>query len=244
MDLIRIFQKITNRAGISIRPYKASTHPDKRLSQTLKHFKIDAILDIGANTGQFAVKLLDNGFKGLIFSFEPLSSCHDVLISKSKKYNNWKIYEKGALGSENTETFINVSENSVSSSLLDIKETHLQGEPSSRYISKEKIVVRRLDDIFDKLSIHNKNIFLKIDVQGFEMEVLKGAETTINQATLVSVELSLVPVYENGDMLYKDVINYFEERGFYLYGFQTAFVDNQTGQVLQADGIFAKSVIS
>ena len=240
MDLIRIFQNITHSLGVSIRPYKASTHADKRLTKTLQHFKIDLVLDVGANTGQFAQKLIDGGFKGKVISFEPLSSCHKILQHKAHSYNNWEIYERTAIGSENTESEINISENSVSSSLLKIKESHLQGEPTSRYVGKEKIKISRLDDVAKTMNLEGKNIFLKIDVQGFEMEVLKGATELLAKTKLVSVELSLVPVYENGNVLFQDVIKYFEERGFYLFGFQTAFVDNHTGQVLQADGIFAR----
>jgi FkbM family methyltransferase len=239
MDLIRIFQKLTHKVGVSIRPYTAATHPDKRLANSLKYFDIDLILDIGANVGQFAQSVLDNGYSGKIISFEPIKNCHEKLTQKAKSVKNWVIYDQGAIGSKEEWVEINISKNSVSSSILGIKKAHIEGEPDSKYIAKEKVKVRRLDDVI-RAEDFFKKIFIKIDVQGFEMEVLKGGQNVLNQASLVSIELSLVPMYENNGIIYTDVIKYMEDHGFYLFGVQTGFVNKETGQVLQADGLFAK----
>ncbi len=238
MSFIRYFQKYTHRLGLIVRPYKPSTHPDARLIAALKHFNIDLVLDVGANVGQYACMLMDHGFQEKIISFEPLTECHNSLMAISKTKSNWDIYERCAIGSEVGEIEINISENLVSSSVLNILDTHVQGEPSSKYIGKEKVNVMPLDAV--DLPIESNSILLKIDVQGFEMAVLNGASKVLRNSKLVSVEMSFVPVYENNNVSWKEVVEFMENNGFYLYGIQPAFTDNNTGQVYQIDGIFAR----
>ena len=136
------------------------------------------------------------------------------------------------------EVEINISENLVSSSVLNILDTHVQGEPSSKYVGKETVNVVPLDTV--ELPIASNNILLKIDVQGFEMAVLNGASQVLERSKLVSVEMSFVSVYDNNDVSWKDVVDFMDRKGFYLFGMQPAFTDNNTGQVYQVDGIFAR----
>ena len=224
--------------GLIVRPYKPSTHPDARLIAALKHFKIDLVLDVGANVGQYACMLMDHGYKEKIVSFEPLSVCHESLKAKSKSKNNWYIHDRCAIGAKSGEVEINISENLVSSSVLNILDTHVQGEPSSKYVGKETVNVVPLDTV--ELPIASNNILLKIDVQGFEMAVLNGASQVLERSKLVSVEMSFVSVYDNNDVSWKDVVDFMDRKGFYLFGMQPAFTDNNTGQVYQVDGIFAR----
>ncbi len=236
MDFINLFQKITHKLGVSIRPYKPSTHHDLRLIRTMEHFKINLVLDVGANIGQYGLKLFSEGYQGELISFEPILKCHKILVKKASKYRNWKVKEPCAIGEGNYISEINISKNEVSSSLLRINESHIKGAPDSVYVQKEEIQVKTLDSFdLDK----NKNILLKIDVQGFELNVLKGAEELLTNVKLLSIELSLSEVYDNAPD-WKTILKYLEERDYYLFGLNTAFVNNQTGQVLQIDGIFAK----
>lgn len=236
MNLITLFQKITHSLGVSIRPYTPSTHHDLRLMRALKHFEIDLVLDVGANIGQYGVKLYSEGYNGKIISFEPIPRCHAVLVKEASNFKNWEVFEPCAIGDGNYTSEIHISKNTVSSSLLNMSDTHVQGAPDSVYIDKEEIQVKSLDSLgidFDR------NIFLKIDVQGYEFNVLKGAESLLSKIRLLSVELSLAEVYD-GATNWKTILQYLEDKGFYLYGLNTAFVNNETGQVLQIDGIFAK----
>ena len=234
-----IIQSLFQKIGVSIRPYNASTNSELRLTKTIDYLKIDYIIDVGANEGQFAEKMFGNGYRGTMISFEPIQSCHQKLVQKSMKKSNWKIAERMALGSKNENIEINISSNLVSSSILDMKKNHLDAEPESKYITKEKIQVKMLDDVLLLDEIKNKNILIKIDVQGYEMEVLKGASVILKHCKMICIELSLVTVYENS-LPYDKVISFLNESGFYLFGLQSGFVDNITGQVLQVDGIFVR----
>lgn len=237
--ILLIIQKIFQKVGISIRPYTPSTNSELRLSKTIEYLNIDYIIDVGANEGQFAEKMIDNGYNGKIISFEPIKQCHDKLLRKSKNNDNWIIGDRVAVGSTNGDIEINVSSNLVSSSILDIKQNHLSAEPESKFIAKEKIEVKKLDDILSFDEIKTKNILIKIDVQGYEMEVLKGANAILECSKMICIELSLVTVYENS-MPYDKVISYLNDKEYFLFGLQSGFVDNYTGQVYQVDGIFVK----
>jgi hypothetical protein len=83
--------------------------------------------------------------------------------------------------------------------------------------------------------------FIKIDVQGFESEVLKGAQHTLARAAGVHVELSFVPLYE-GQSLFQDLWHHLSSLGFEPWAFFPAFTDNTTGRMLQIDGVFFRQV--
>jgi FkbM family methyltransferase len=204
----------------------------------LKHYNIDLLFDIGANKGQYATGIMDAGYKNKIVSFEPLSSVHSIIDKQSKNYANWTVAPRCAIGSKNEEIEINISANSVSSTLLNMLDSHIEGAPESKIIGKEKVKVYPLDEIAEQYIADSKNIFLKIDVQGFEQEVLKGAEKTIRKAKGIEMEISLIPLYENQNWLLPEVLEFMKTNGFTLTSIVPAFTDNVTGKVLQCNGIF------
>jgi hypothetical protein len=116
---------------------------------------------------------------------------------------------------------------------------HIKSEPNSKYIRKEKCLVNRLDTLFSRNMILDKKIFLKFDVQGYEMNVLNGAEFIFNNIEGIQIEMSLEPLYE-GSILYKDMIHFLEMKGFELYSIENGFSDPHTGKLLQFDGFFLK----
>ena len=120
-------------------------------------------------------------------------------------------------------------------------DSHIEGAPESKIIGKEKVQVFPLDEIGEGFTGNCKNIFLKIDVQGFEQEVLKGAEKMIAKAKGIEMEISLIPLYENQSWLLPQVLDYMQQKGFQLTSIVPAFTDNKTGKVLQCNGIFFRN---
>jgi FkbM family methyltransferase len=234
----RFTKKTFQNFGILVRKYNPATSEELRRIKLLEHYKIDLVFDIGANKGQYATGIIDAGYKGKIVSFEPLSSAYGLIEKESSKYANWTVAPRCAVGSKKEEIEINISENSVSSTLLNMLDSHYQGAPDSKIIGKEKVQVYPLDEIGAEHSKLAKNVFLKIDVQGFEQEVLKGAQNMIAQARGIEMEISLVPLYENQNWLLIQVLEYMEQKGFQLTSIAPAFTDNKTGVVLQCNGIF------
>jgi hypothetical protein len=144
-----------------------------------------------------------------------------------------------ALGNENRHLLINVAGNSDSSSLLNMLPEHENSEPCSRYIKQEEIVVKRLDDIFHSYCCPTNKVMMKLDVQGYEKNVLDGAENALKQVNVIQLEMSLVPLYEN-QPLFEEMISYLHQKRFQLFSLENGFSNPQTGQLLQVDGIFVK----
>jgi FkbM family methyltransferase len=208
-----------------------------RRIKIMNHHKIDLLFDIGANTGQYGVLMRTLGYTRKIVSFEPLNNAYEELQKVTKNDGNWETYNY-ALGSENGISTINISGNSVSSSILNIKALHVATDPQSGYIGKQEIEVKQLNVIFDSIFQEGKNVMLKIDTQGFEKQVLEGATNIINKVSLIQLEMSLVALYDS-ETLYLDIIDYLDKKGFKLIAFENGFNNSETGELLQVDGIFS-----
>lgn len=211
--------------------------PDAQLLSGLKIHGVSQIFDIGANTGQFALGLLEGGFSGEIVSVEPLKEARGTLSAKAAKHERWTVAPRCVVGDENGQTVINVSKNLVSSSVLDVCETHTSAEPSVEYVAKEPVDMKTLDTLASAYVADDKVSFVKIDTQGFEWQVIKGGQETLRRATGVLCELSTTPLYE-GQKLWLEVVEELRKLGFSLWAIQPMFVDRQTGRTLQFDAIF------
>jgi FkbM family methyltransferase len=210
---------------------------EERLIRLLEHHKIDLILDVGANTGQYAKEIFSLGYKGKIISFEPLTDAYKKLTENSRGRNNWTIAERCALGDEDGEVEINISENSVSSSILKVMGSHTDSEPGAKIKSTEKTKVFKLDSVADKYLKGYKSIYYKIDTQGYEEKVLIGSKETLSKIKGIELEMSLIKLYE-GQKLYLDLISILNSYGFELQSIEPAFTDKKSGRLLQVNGIF------
>ncbi|HMV14284.1 MAG TPA: FkbM family methyltransferase [Chitinophagales bacterium] len=233
----RLIIKIFNFLGFDI--YQKPGKFYKNKLKLLTSHQVNCILDVGANEGQYALKLRKYGYKGKIISFEPQLDTFKKLEANAQRFSNWTTHHY-ALGASDETTEINVSQNTVSSSFLEIKDIHVAAAQDAKYVRKESIAIKRLDSIFDTLELHNQNIFLKIDTQGFEMEVLKGATSLFDKIIGFQIEMSLVQLYEN-EILFDEIIAYLKQHNFGLYQIETGVVDETTGRMLQIDGIFFKN---
>lgn len=230
----QLIQKTLHSFGAQIKRY-----PDldmKRRMQIIRHFNIDTILDVGANIGYYAEEIRNQAFQGKIVSFEPLHTAFRELKIKSEKDPAW-IALNYALGSEDRNDTINVSENSVSSSLLNILNEHMASAPQSRYVEKHEIEIRKLDSVFSSICTGSTHIMLKIDTQGYEKNVLDGAKGSLEKIAVLQMEMSIVPLYEN-EMLFREMLDYVYELGFELFSLENGFANPENGRLLQVDGIF------
>jgi len=238
--MIELIKKIISITGFQVR--RIQKYPTTDLERRFKLFEtfgINKIIDVGANVGQYALLVKELGFSGQIISFEPLSSAFSALKEVSDKHNNWQAHNY-ALGNENTETVINISENSFSSSILNMLPQHLKSAPASKFINTEKIQIRTLDSIFDTLHTASDKILLKIDTQGFEKKVLEGAGNSLHKITGIQLEMSIVPLYKS-ELILEEMITYLKNSGFTLYSLENGFYDQKNGQLLQVDGLFFRN---
>jgi FkbM family methyltransferase len=209
----------------------------QKLKLISKH-RISLVLDVGANAGQFAKQIRSIGYKGRIISFEPLGSAYRELAGTAESDPLWETFHF-ALGSKNTRGKINISANSWSSSILDMLPSCLKSAPESAYIGKEEIVIRRLDSVFPDICKNEDRIYLKIDTQGYEKQVLEGTGNVLENIDIIQLEMSLVPLYKDG-MLFSEMHDLLYQKGYVLVSLEPAFSDPETGQLLQVDGTFCR----
>ncbi|WP_460193322.1 FkbM family methyltransferase [Thermosynechococcus sp. FA-CM-4201] len=242
MNAKTLIKNLIRSTGFDIIRYRSDTHPVAQLAKLIEFYQIDNIIDVGANTGQFVSILRDQTkYSGKINSFEPLSSAFKVLEMRSRSDQFWSVYNY-ALGDFIGEAEINISENSYSSSLLTMMQTHLDVAPNSKYISKETITIKTLDSIFSTIASSQDRIFMKIDTQGFESKVLKGAENSLKKILLIQLEMSLVSLYES-EILFEDMLELMKSYGYRLIGLVPGLADLNTGHLLQVDGIFSRELL-
>ncbi|MFT5663258.1 MAG: FkbM family methyltransferase [Gammaproteobacteria bacterium] len=240
-DFKQLMRVQLQNVGWDIHRYSPKDHRSFQINQCLRHIDAELVFDIGANTGEFAEETRDAGFEGKIVSVEPLSTAHELLEVSAHGDSEWVIHPRCAIGDFNGEIEINISENSVSSSVLPMLDSHSDAAEGSAYIGSEKVPIVRLDDLF-KTYVSTKSVnsfFIKIDTQGFEWEVLDGAPEALKNANGILCELSLAPLYE-GQKLWRDIIDRLESEGFILWAVLKGFTDYRNGRSLQVDAVFLR----
>ncbi len=239
--LERLRRRLGKATGLHLRlkRFTPSASEPLRTAMLLQHQNIDQVIDIGANTGQFAESLYDFGYTGKVVSFEPVSSAHRLLLKRSKPYPNWHVAPPCALGDREGEVEIKISDDSVFSSVLNIKDSYVAHNPKSRIVRSERVPLHRIDQIADQyLNAKSKNILLKIDTQGFEKQVLDGAEGILSKLRGIKIEIPLYPIYEGSDFAFYEITDFMKKHGFQPYSFHVEGVDLNTGRVNTIDGLF------
>jgi FkbM family methyltransferase len=205
----------------------------------LQRLNIQTILDIGANTGQFALEINKYLPDAIIFSFEPLRKEYDQLIKNTKKIRRSKAFNI-ALGDTNGKTIIHRHNFSPASSLLKVSNMSMEAYPYLGRSNEEVIEIKRLDDfiVSDEYFLEPE-ILIKMDVQGFEDRVIKGGEKTFKLAKVIISEISFQELYE-GQQFFDGIYNQVINLGFYLKGIVGPELNPNDGLPLYADAIFVK----
>jgi FkbM family methyltransferase len=180
------------------------------------HFRINCVLDVGARCGEYGVMLRNNGYSGHIISFEPVESNYRVLKQRCDRDSKWTAHQY-ALGSQNGTAEINVSQSSFYSSFRSASEYGRAHHPGIAHAATETVSVRRLDDIYDEVIGHVKQprVYLKIDTQGWDLEVLRGAERSLASVPALQTEMSVKPLYQ-GSPTFRESLAAFNRAGYAL----------------------------
>jgi len=210
--------------------------PLRRRTKLLKHFGITKILDVGANTGQYAQELRKVKFDGTIVSFEPISSVFEQL-EENMRGDSKCVLKNFALGDKNETKTINIAKNLASSSFFSRTKYFEEIATQTEYISEEQVEIKVLDSIFDTICNDNDVVFLKLDTQGYEKNILNGATESLKKVKGVQIELALKPTYNDAPN-FKEIYKILEDAGFTLYSLEEGFEDEKSGRLLEVDGIF------
>jgi FkbM family methyltransferase len=228
-------RRTVNRLGVDIvrDPF---TH---RLVRMCRSARIDTVLDVGANAGQYARALRAAGFGGRILSFEPLSTAYRELARATGRDPRWEAV-RTALGDRDGVVTVNIAGNSYSSSVLDMLPAHAAAAPQSHYVGTEEAPVTTVDRVCRQHGVAPAHSLLKLDVQGYEQVVLDGAADVLPRLAAVQVELSLTPLYETQPLM-PEMVARLEGAGLQLWALEPGFSDPRSGRLLQCDGVFLRS---
>ena len=226
-------KRLGRRAGIEISRYRPfAARRDRHLLET----GIATVIDVGANTGEYGAGLRASGFDGRIISLEPLTSAFALLARRAKMDDAWECHNV-AVGASDGEAIINVASNLASSSLLPMRAEHRVGAPEVTYVGHERVQLRRLDAL--ALGVEGPAL-LKVDVQGYEQQVLAGAANTLRTVLLIECEVSIAPLYA-GQPSFRQMIAGLADLGFEMSDIDPFFYDRSDGRVLSVDAMFSRT---
>lgn len=203
-------------AGIEVVPVQ----PDSNLLTMHREilfsaYKISCVLDVGAHHGEYGLSLRRNGYRGDIVSFEPIQENFQVLARVSAGDPRWHCINY-ALGTEDKVASINVSSATDFSSFHTLNAAAQVIFGQSPAVQRlEDVQIRRLDTVLDTLpvSVSKGQTYLKLDTQGWDLEVIAGATGVLDRIIALQTEVAIQPIYE-GMPAMADSIAAIAEHGF------------------------------
>ncbi len=224
--------------GILVSRADAYHLPFKRLANELARRGVDVVVDIGANDGGFAGDLLDEGYTGRIVSIEPLPDARAALLQRAARWKGWTVGPAVAVGDSSGSAVFNVAGNSASSSLMTMSTLHEDASPGSAIVSAIEVQVRTLDEIWPAIAGESERAYVKIDVQGAEMRVLRGGPFAFRDSVVgLQLEMSIDELYL-GQPLWRELDAEIRGLGFELWDIVPGFRDARTKRLLQFDGVY------
>ncbi len=215
MKLHRILAKAF---GYELIKRKNHPSPNSHITNLINRYEIDLILDVGANHGQFGKMLRKEGYKGDIHSFEPVSTTFELLSHICRNDKRWFAH-KIAMGETCGQNTVNIMEASDFSSFLDPNDFGKNEFKEMNVTHSETVEVETIDTFLTtQIKNHmNRRIFLKMDTQGYDLKVFKGASKTTPFIKCVLSEISLIPIY-SGMPHYLSSLKKYEDCGFSITG--------------------------
>jgi hypothetical protein len=121
--------------------------------------------------------------------------------------------------------------------VLPMLEQHAAAAPAAQYVEQESVPATTVDEIVTDHDLTPERTLLKIDVQGYERDVLDGAVKTLPSFVGVRTEMSLVALYD-GQALMPEIIDILGRNGFQLWHIEPGFTEPGSRRLLQVDGVF------
>lgn len=228
--------RILRRLDLKLVPYH-ETYVARR-QQLLRAAGVTTLLDIGANSGQYGTTVRHYGYRGQLISFEPLTRPFIELEQRAAPVEAWEV-QRLAVGSHVGRIEIRISENDQFSSALPLSRIATDAFPHARLVGSEEVDVVTIDDVIASRGIDPRRAGVKIDVQGFERDVLAGAQESLALIPYLEMELSPRPVYE-GQMVLDEALTVTRAAGLTLVLVENLTPTQRTGEALQFDGIFCR----
>lgn len=218
------------KRGLAVVRYTPDQYVHLLRQRVLEEAGVDLVLDVGANVGQHVDHLRGEGYTGRIVSFEPAADTFEQLSLRTAGDPHWearKVALSEGQGSAQLQRFAMSEFNSL-----------LPGINVSGQLGSEEVECTTLDALYGDVWHPSDRICLKVDVQGLEVPVLRGAENLLKVCKVVDIELSTVPMYEGQDLL-PEVLGVLYQAGMRMVSFRPIVVQ-PNGFVDQADALFIR----
>jgi FkbM family methyltransferase len=236
-----VARRIRQTLGFEVRRHQSvlgyDIAPFRHRARLLEREGIDLVVDVGANVGQYALALRRGGYAGEILSLEPLAEPFAELSARARADARWRCAQL-ALGERSEVAELRVASHSAGSSFLVVSERLVANTPEMATVGSESVRVEPLSHL--RGEVGSRTAFLKLDVQGFEQQVLAAGREVLPLFAGVEVELSFESLYE-GEAGILDVMKLLDAEGFRLAAVDPGIPDQRTGFALQVDGLFLRS---
>ncbi len=240
---MKLHHKVAGVFGYElIKKSKLNDTLEKHLRNVLGLLKINCVIDVGANAGQFGSMIRNMGYRERIVSFEPLASAFAQLEHATSDDKKWRVFQL-AVGSRNSKMIINRTDDTDFSSFRTPNAYGKKRFPNHMNpAGQEKVEMATLAHLWPDITdgINKPRVFLKMDTQGYDLEVLKGTGTTLEQVIGIQSEISLKPIYENVPD-YLEVLAELRHHGFGLTGMYLVARDKKTLEVIEYDCVMLRS---
>jgi FkbM family methyltransferase len=227
-------RRAAGELGFRLVPERKLKEPMAQLVAALRHNDVDAVLDVGANIGQYGSLLREQGWPGPIVSFEPIAAAHAQLTTRAAGDAAWIVAPALALAASDGEAVLHVSAEGDMSSLLPQTARLRELSPSSAVTGRVVVRTARLDTLPLVAQSPWSRMFLKIDVQGAEPAVLAGSEGLWPRLAGLQLELSLIELYE-GERPWRAVLDEVCGRGFTPHLWLPGYFSRRLARQLQVD---------
>jgi FkbM family methyltransferase len=215
-------------------------HPEHYLRLNVKWLRdanIRTVIDIGANTGQFSGAARAVFANASIYAFEPVPKCFRHLSKRFSADKDTVVFP-WALGDQTGQVEFHENAYTQSSSVLELEDLHRTSRAWAARAQSIDVEMKRLDDLASQINVR-ENLLVKIDVQGYEYEVLEGGKNIIGRADIVLVETAFKALYK-GEASFDRLYRSLSKLGFQYAGNLNQASDLVSGRPIFADAIFVR----
>lgn len=220
LELLQTQEELHRHAGDVLRwgerlPHAAAHH---HLRELLRLHRIDLVVDVGANRGQFGKLIRKLGYRGEIVSFEPQSAIRESLAHAAGLDGNWQVRPE-AVAARSGEAVLHLYASDFLSSLHEVSPDALHRTSSDlRRTGTETVPLISLDEIWPQLTKGSRRrVLLKTDTQGHDQEVFRGCTESLPDVQAVMTEGSAIPIYQESPR-FPEIMNHLEGKGFAISG--------------------------
>ena len=234
---MNLFRTLARIAGYDVVAHK-HVYLARHLRELLRLYRVDCVIDVGANHGKYALLLREMGYDGEIHSFEPLRDAFAELEKRAGHDPKWFCY-RHALGGKRERREIAVTGHDVFSSFLRPTEYSAKTfQRDSRVERVESVEIQRLDEAL-AAALRNKRAHLKMDTQGFDLEVFAGVGESLERVVSLQSEISARQLYE-GMPDYIQALQTYKDAGFLVSGMFPVSRDRRDFSLIEMDCVMVK----